>query len=239
MTRRIRITHTAACAVTAIGLLLGTARHAGAAEALFGFSSYDEAETLTVGLSGGGSVVLNTGGNQGWWSATFTNTIGNTNYFVGNPLDNSSPQYLRNFFTFDISDLRGQTVTGATLGVTRYIGLSDSGMTSQTYSLYDVSTPASELDLTGGTSTAIYDDLGTGKSYGSFNVPLVGPGSDNFALNATGVADLNAAIAGGTTHFSIGGTLPIPISAVPEPASVLLLGSGLLGLLGMGKRKAG
>ena len=36
-----------------------------------------------MGLASGGVVSLNTNGLQGWWSATESNSPGNTNYFVG------------------------------------------------------------------------------------------------------------------------------------------------------------
>ena len=96
-------------------------------EYLFGFSYDDGNESLTLNFASGGSAVLTTGDNQGWWSATMPNSAGNDDYFVGNPLADSSPQWLRNFFTFDISGLRGQTVTSATLTLTNFMSMSDFG----------------------------------------------------------------------------------------------------------------
>lgn len=224
-------------AATLIALSLTLCGHAQAMEYLFGFSSYDGNESLTLDFAGGGSTVLSTDDHQGWWSATMPNNAGNDDYFVGNPLGDSSPQWLRNFFTFDISGLRGQTVTGATLTLTNFMSMSDSGQTSLQYTLYDVSTAAGTLDAVGGTSAAIYDDLGSGVSYGSYSLPVTGLdlGTSQLILNASAVGDLNAAIAGGTPSFSIGGTLPS--LAVPEPPSLLLLSVGLLAAATLRRRQ--
>lgn len=215
-------------AAAMVALSLTLCGHADAMEYLFGFSYDDGNESLAVSLASGGSAVLTTDDNQGWWSATMPNSVGNDDYFVGNPLGDSSPQSLRDFFTFDISGLRGQTVTGASLTLTNFMSMSDSGQPSLRYTLYDVSTPAAVLDAVGGTSAAIYDDLGSGLSYGSYSLPVTGLnlGTSQLALNANAVDDLNAAIAGDTPNFSIGGTLPS--LAVPEPPSLLLLSTGLL-----------
>ncbi len=226
---------TAAAVMVALSLIL--CGHAEAMEYLFGFSYDDGNESLAVSFAGGGSAVLTTDDNQGWWSATMPNSVGNDDYLVGNPLLDSSPQWLRNFFTFDISGLRGQTVTSATLTLTNFMSMSDLGQTNLQYTLYDVSTPAVVLDAVGGTNAAIYDDLGSGVSYGSYSLPVTGLdlNTSQLVLNANAVGDLNAAIAGGTPSFSIGGTLPN--LAVTEPSSLLLLSAGLLGAAAMRRRE--
>jgi len=232
--------HRAVSTVLAACLLLMLAGRASAAEYLFGFSGYDGDETLTLDLaSGGAPVVLNTDGNQGWWSATYPNSPGNTNYFVGSQTNGSATAYMRDFFSFAITGLTGETVTTATLSVSQFDSQSDYGRASEQYTLYGVSIPATVLDDTDGTSTEIYDELAAGTAYGSFSVPVTGFGfgSDSFALNAAGVAALNAAIAGGAGSFSIGGGLAFP-AAIPEPTSLLSMSACLFGLRFARRRRA-
>jgi len=173
--------------------------------------------------------------NQGWWSATRSNTDSNDNHYTGVAGSDS----LRSFYTFDLSQLVG-TVTNATLRIQR----GDQGG-NVNVKFYDVSTTASVVNTNSGVSSAIFDDLGTGNSYGSFQVS---DGAFNtylsFSLNAQALTDINAA----TSFFTIGamvnpnqyifsGTggdvtyldLNVVPSAVPEPGTVALLGLGLLG----------
>jgi hypothetical protein len=139
--------------------------------------------------------------NQGWWSDTHSNFDTNDNYFNG---QGSVLAQMRSFFTFDLSSLSG-TVVSATLELTRYEYASFDP--TETIEFFDVSIPAAALNNNIGTSTAIYNDLGSGTSYGSFIVPAY-PFSDtetlSFALSAAAAADINASSPG---FFSIGGSL--------------------------------
>jgi hypothetical protein len=192
---------------------------------IFGFSG-GAANYLDVTTGAGPSTLstagtLNPGGyNQGWWSGTNPNSVGNTNYFVGVYSGNN----LNDFFTFNISGLAGQTVTAADLRVYTYTILSSGNLT---YSLYDVSTNAATLNNTVGTNAAIYADLGSGVKYGTFTIsPSEAYSTITLNLDAAAIADLNSAILASSTYFSIGGTL----TPVPEPCTLILLGSGLVGL---------
>jgi len=232
MTNRYYHRHHAASAILAVCLGLLFAGRASAADYLFGFSGYDGDETLTVDVSGGEApVMLSTDGNQGWWSATYPNSPGNTNYFAGSLTSGGATAYMRDFFSFALTSLACDIVTAATLSVSQFWSESDSGRASEQYTLYGVSLPATVLDDTNGTSAAIYDALAAGTPYGSFSVAVTGFGSDSdsFTLNAAGIAALNTAIAGGADSFSIGGSLALP-PAVAEPASLLSISAGLFGL---------
>ena len=93
------------------------------------------------------------------------------------------------------------------------------------------------LNFNDGTSASIFNDLGSGTSYGSFVVSSVGSYSDilNFTLNGAALADLNAAIAHGDQFFSVGGTLTP--SATPDGGSSLaLLGLGAAALSALGRK---
>jgi PEP-CTERM motif len=200
------------------------------AEFLFGFSSDDANENLTLNLSGGGTVVISTMGNQGWWSATMDNMAGNTSFLVGTADDTD---YANNFFIFNVLGV-GDTVTGATLSVTQFLGVSDGGNATQTLRLGSVSVSAAALLPTDGTSASNYDALGSGNLYALGTLPADGVDNDSttvsFVLNGTAVADINDAIAGADGgNFKIGGTL-LP-GAVPEPSSLFLASLGGLGVL--------
>jgi hypothetical protein len=130
--------------------------------------------------------------NQGWWSANSVvlNSDSNDNYIV------DSEQ--RNFFSFDLSS--ACQASGVTLQLTRFDQFG-----TLTYSLFDVSTAAATLNTNDGASPTIFEDLGSGTSFGSFPV-AAGAETDvlSFTLNAAGVAAFNAARGG---FFSIGGSV--------------------------------
>jgi hypothetical protein len=137
--------------------------------------------------------------NHGWHSAT-RQRLYFPNYIVGS----SFSHYFNNFFTFDLSTLNGIAVS-ATLEIRRF-GSSNTNEAVETYELFDVTTDAATLNNTAGPSPSMFTDLGSGVSYGSFEVPGSGLPDDIliFPLNAAAINDINAAKGG---FFSIGGTL--------------------------------
>ena len=144
--------------------------------------------------------------NQGWWSDISPNTDSNDNYFTGHISDGDNSHTTRSFFTFDLSslDLVGQEVTSATLRLRRFTPVSPDSQ--ETIEFFDVSTPAAVLNDNVGLDPAIYSDLGSGVSYGSFTVALRGVPSDivSFDLNAGALADITDSVG---EFFSIGGVL--------------------------------
>ncbi len=188
---------------------------------LFAYSNYRTPNELvingTISFSTSESQFTTGVMNQGFWS-TGSNLDTNDNYIVG-----SYSAYLyNNFFTFDLKNLN-ETATSAYLVLWRY----QSGGLPVTYSLWDVTTPPDALNFNNGINMSIFNDLASGIQYGSAVVsdyyspdPLIIP------LNSYALAAINATAGNG--FFSVGGTL----YPVPEPCTMLLLGSGVLGLWG-------
>jgi hypothetical protein len=189
--------------------------------------------------------------NQGWWSDFGGNNTYNDNYIIALFWTAGSYPYPQgivenDFFTFDLTGIQG-TIQSATLTMTT--GNIGSPNPAETIDFWDVQTPASVLNAKGGPSASIVNDLGSGKNYGSFQVPMTGaaPPVLSFSLNANAIADMNASLGG---YFSIGGSMegqPAPnvdrfvfgvtqgdpvqlqLVVVPEPglgSLILLAGAG-------------
>lgn len=201
---------------------------------IFG-STNDHTPNFLIVTTSTGSVTLGTDtneinpstNNQGWWSVADINFNDNDNFIAADPF--TQPQDLINdFFTFDITSLAGQTVTGITLNI------QNPGFNTEAalYSVFDVSTDALTLNAKANNpNTAIYNDLGSGTLYGSQLIPLVNDPEYFIALNATAISDLQAAIDTGSTFFSTGGTIYPSVDA-PEPGSVALFALGLVSIIG-------
>lgn len=137
--------------------------------------------------------------NHGWWSDARPNTDTNANYMTGT----LGGVRRRNFFVFDLSAVDGEIV-GARLDVTR--GREVNTEATETVELFDVSTTAATLAARGNPSASVYADLGSGTSYGIFDIATGGSPTEilRFDLNAAAVADLNAAVGG---YWAVGGSL--------------------------------
>ncbi|MEH2012523.1 PEP-CTERM sorting domain-containing protein [Nostoc sp.] len=210
----------------------------------FGLGTLNVAQAATVSLSSS---------NQGWWSKDTGNYNQNDNYITGN----SNANAYHSFFTFDLSALAG--VSTATLQVKRFNG---SGNPTNTLGFFDVSTSADVLSQKfNNPNNSIYNDLGSGKNYGTFNVSTLGNSDEilSFILNSDAIADINARSG---QFFSIGGALlgdlgeeqylfgysldssaklvvDTDLATVPEPGT--LSGAALVGITGLWlkrKRKA-
>lgn len=140
----------------------------------------------------------------------------NTTVFDPNGVDpNGAPIELeRNYHSFDLSGLTG-TISGATLRIwvdavaPSLISPYQSADPFETVNLFDVSASATVLEDPSTDAVAaalVYDDLGTGDSYGSFVVNSTDASTYiDVALNAVAISDLNAAV--GTGSWSVGGVI--------------------------------
>jgi Ca2+-binding RTX toxin-like protein len=137
--------------------------------------------------------------DSGWYDSTGFHGPTNQNYITG--------KTNRNFFIFDLSAV-SEPINGAHLRLSMPVGGYNSPDATETYTLFDVSTPVATLQAGGSGLLSVYDDLGTGTALGSLEVSR-----DNVTavvsvvLNAAGVAALNAAAGG---QFAIGGAVTTP-----------------------------
>lgn len=180
-------------------LVLGVVVAAWAGSAGAALMSFDTSQSqFTPGIN-----------NQGAWANRVLpcciNSDSNDNYFTGEADFGLSTGFaeLRSFFSFDLSGLSGQ-VDAARLII--YSGVFGPDSFSEVLGLFDVTTQTETLNFNEGLNAAIFSDLGTGASYGTFRLLR---SSDEkvdleFDLSAVAIADINAAAGG---FFSIGGAL--------------------------------
>lgn len=180
--------------------------------------------------------------DNGWYRSTGVHSTTNTNIIASGSYNN--------WFAFDLSSVTG-LVTGATLTIFGDNGKYANAPSTATYRLFDVSTDVDVLTAgTGG--VAAHTDLESGTQYGATNVAT--PGSEGRMPQVTvamtgGLNDINASLGG---KFAVGGTtdattflwgysnysnftaakltLTTQMTVVPVPASIALMGAGLLGL---------
>ncbi len=197
---------------------------------LLPFSTFAEAATLDAS-------------DSGWYNEFGFHDPNNRNYITGF----ASARLTRSFFVFDLSSVTG-TIISATLRVPNFQSLSPDP--SETFALFDVTTDIATLTAGGSGLTAVYDDLGTGVSYGSGTMPGgISGASQDFLLNPAGLAALNAAggfiaIGGAITtlsgqvlvdEYAFGFTTNLipqllleTSEAVPEPGALWLAAAGIV-----------
>ena len=148
--------------------------------------------------------------DTGWWSSSGNHLSYTDNYLVGQLGESPSAAKFRDFFIFDLGSVNKQ-ITSARLELTAFLTLD--GDPAADHSVYDLglfdvhSSLSDVVDPTLHTKT-IYDDLGSGKSYGNFSMDLKKGFDDKlvlkFDLNNDAVSDINQ---NKGSKFAIGGSL--------------------------------
>ncbi|MBW4512456.1 MAG: DUF4114 domain-containing protein [Scytonematopsis contorta HA4267-MV1] len=151
-----------------------------------------------------------TDGNRG---INFVNPIGDYAVGEGFRVFSNLPvgPVFRSVVSFDLRSLSSQ-VTSAKLQLLKN---RTSGDPIETLGLFEVTTNTSQLYKSGLVSPEIFEDLGTGRSYGTFDVATGGNSNEilEFKLNEAAIAAINAA---NENFFSIGLAL---LSANPNNAT--------------------
>jgi hypothetical protein len=179
---------------------------------------------------------LGVGFNQGWWSNGASHDPTNSSYFTGY----SGPEY-RSFFSFSLASLPANAlVQSASVSV---VTGNSSGPIPTALTMFDVSTSASQLKTSGGSNSSIFNDLGSGTSYGTFLVNTSSSGATQTAsLNSSGVSAIKAATGAyfsvgmklnqqAGTHWTFGNTgfspATLSITYVQPPTNITVSGSSL------------
>ena len=200
----------------------------------FGFSACSFAQTIEVLAT-----------DSGWYHEQGRHDANNENYISGQ-VSLTGDLHHHNFFVFDLASIDVPIMAAVFRVYTWDVRASD------IYTLYDVSTPIPVLTASGSNEVAVYNDLGSGTVYGNTSI-LVDQDNQfiDIALNSDAISSITLAngdwAIGGdfasTIDWAFGSstldenTPRLILEAIPIPPTVWLFGSGLLGLVGIARRK--
>lgn len=156
--------------------------------------------TFWIGMANASSIEINAQ-NAGWYNQMGEHISDNPNYIAGNvqySIGAADYSFIyHNFFVFDLANMN-EPITAATLQIHSY-EIKGTG----TYHLFDVLTPPEMLFTDTADSVDIFNDLGTGQTFGSFDAS---PGKSfqtlQLTLNQSAVDAINSA----DGLFAIGGS---------------------------------
>jgi hypothetical protein len=189
---------------------------------------------LTLG-TGSTQFKLFTDGYQGWIGSPYGVNIGgpvsiNTSYLAGY----TSESFKNDYFAFNVGSVSPRVkITSATLTV--YSGAVSNDLE---YSLFAASQWLSDISTASSPNPALYQEMMTGMSYGSFLVHANTKKTMSdlvFTLNLSAVEDINTAIEE-RGEFGIAGHVA-PLVA-PEPSTWLMMLAGFAGLGVAARRRA-
>lgn len=166
--------------------------------------------------------------DSGWFRNDGIHQAGNTNYITGycGPGD-CGGYFYHGYFSFDLSGFAG-SAGAASWNVYSYSIQYDPG----TYLLYGTTLlPSDVYSGNDYSSVAFYNALAAGPVIGSiFVTPANSYQTVTVNLNGAGIAWLDG-------HAGTGAVLGADFQETPEPGTLILLGTGLMGALGVIRRK--